>query len=104
MHRPLRAYDASSVGLADALMAETHAEDRNASAQLTDDIDRHAGFVRRAGSRRDDDVRWTARQDSADIDRIVAHDLRLVSQLAQIPCEVVDEGVIVVDDENQRSV
>ena len=58
VHRPARAHDPAAVGLADALVAEADAEDRDRARRARRiSAHRDAGLVRRARARRDDDVR-----------------------------------------------
>ena len=56
VHELLRVLDTAAECLADSLMAEAHAEDRNASAELCHDLLADAGVLRIAGTRREDDV------------------------------------------------
>src|SRR5512143_2498677 len=81
-------------------MHQTHAEDRNAAPPATNRLDGDAGFLRRAGSGRDDDCRRRELADLVDRDGIVAPHDDVHAKLAQILNEVVREGVVIVDDEN----
>ena len=53
-----------------------------------------------AGARRQNDRRWVDALDLFDRDRIVAHDFCFTTKLPEVPSEVVDKGVVVVDDQN----
>src|SRR5438309_1410376 len=81
--------------LADALVAQAHAEDGNLAAQRANRIVGHAGVIRRARSRRDDDA--IELRELVDRDLIVAENGRLGTELGHVLDEVVREGVVVVD-------
>src|SRR4029077_17592387 len=53
---------------------------------------------------RRDDVRRRERLDLVRCDPVVAADDRLAAQLADVPGEVVDEGIVVVDDEDHPGI
>ena len=57
VHELGRAHDGAAVGLGDALVAQTHPEDRDLAAVLAHELKRDAGFVGRARPGRDDDMR-----------------------------------------------
>src|SRR2546428_438482 len=82
---PPRADALAAVGGADALVAETHPEDRNRRTEPAHDVVRNAGFRRRTRSRRNDDVAWRERLDLPDRDLVVAADGRVFAQLADVP-------------------
>src|SRR2546422_9185284 len=56
----------------------------------------------RAGPGRDHDALGRHRHDPLDVRRVVAHDLEVGAELAQVLDEVVGERVVVVDDEDHR--
>src|SRR6266404_7537477 len=56
MHETRSADDLSAVRFRDALMAQTHAQDRNLTAETHDDVFADACFARRTRSRRNADV------------------------------------------------
>ena len=92
---------ATAEGGADGLMAETDAEDRNARAEALDRVAGNARFFGRAGAGRDDDLLGPQRFDLVQTDLVVAKNLHLGAEFAEIVIEVVGEGVVVVDE--QRS-
>src|SRR5207342_3014372 len=61
VHQGLRVHDLAAVGLADRLVAEADAEERQASREAPDHVERYARLVRRAWSRREHDTRWCKR-------------------------------------------
>src|SRR5262245_2066312 len=104
VHLRLRARDRRAVRLADRLVAEADAEDRRGRAEPLDDLQRHARLIRIARAGGDHDALGTLGDDRVAADRVVAHDLQRRTQLAEVLDEVVREGVVVVDDEDHRSV
>jgi len=66
--------DATTEGLADGLMPEAYAQDRDLSAEMLNDVHRYPGLVRGAGPGRDDDVLRAERRDLRKPDPIVAED------------------------------
>src|SRR3981189_1973709 len=97
MPRTGRAHDAAPESLADRLMAETDAEDRNAARGLFYQVQADAGLVRGAGAGRQHDRLGTGGEHRVGGDLVVAPDSDLRSQPAQIMDEVEGEAVIVVD-------
>src|SRR3954467_6486068 len=94
-------HDATAEGLRHRLMAEAHAQGRHAGLrEAAGDLDRHAGLVGRARPGRDDDAVEAALEQLVDARAVVAHDLELAPQLAQVLDEVVGERVVVVDHED----
>src|SRR4051812_45521033 len=86
-------------GLRERLMAEAHAERRHAGlGEAAHGLDGHAGLVRRARPGRDDHAVGPPGEQRVDVLHVVADDLELGAQLAQVLHEVVGEGVVVVDD------
>src|SRR6266540_530400 len=89
-----------SAGLADALVAEADAEDRQLAGEALDRLDADAGLFRRTRPGRDDDALRRHLVDILDRDLVVAKHLDLGAQLAQVLVEVVGEAVdkITVED------
>ena len=71
------------------LMAQLH--------KLANELDADAGFVGGAGARRDDDGLRRHPADVRDRHGVIPYNLRRTPQLGQIPGQVVDEAVVVVD-------
>src|SRR5260370_25232215 len=94
--RRLIAPDPSAERLAQALVAETDAEDRDLAGKLLDRLVGDARVVRRAGARRDDDAVVAGQLGDGDL--VVAEDGRLDPELAEVLDKVVCERVVVVDD------
>src|SRR5687768_17598314 len=95
-----RTHDVAAVGGADALVAETDAENRRRRPEAAHEIGRNPGLGRRAGSRGDDDVAGTKLPDLVQRQRVVAADHCLPAELAHITREVVHERVVVIDEQN----
>ena len=85
----------------DRLMAEADAENRDATRELSDNALRTSSFLRRAGSRRQDDRARTESPDFRRRRRIVAQHERLLAKPLEITGQIMDEAVVVVDEQNQ---
>jgi hypothetical protein len=67
---------------------------------MADQFDADAGFPRSAGSGRNDDTFGMHRLDLFDGHFVVAANLNLGAQFAQVLDEVVSKGIVVVEDED----
>src|SRR5688572_11944753 len=103
VHLRLRARHRATKRLADRLVTQTDAQDGRVSAQAVDDLQRDPGLVGGPGAGRDHDALGLQRRDAVDVEGVVADDVRLRAQLAEVLDEVVGERVVVVDDENHPS-
>ena len=93
--------DASAPRLHERLVAEADAERRDPrQREAADRLERDPGLVRRARARRDDHPVVAADQQLIDGRVVVADDLELGAELAQVLDEVVGEAVVVVEDED----
>ena len=99
VHEPIRAHDVTAVHVADTLVAEAHAEQRDRRSEAADDFARDARLVRRAGAGRNADARGLHRRDFVGRDFVVSLHERIRAEFAEILDEVVGEGVVVIDDE-----
>ena len=97
VHHALRANDLPAERLADRLVAEAYAQDRNPSGEALDQRHRNPGLAGRARPGRDDDLFRLPRRDLLESERVVAMDVNVRAQLAEILDEVVGEAVVVVD-------
>src|SRR4051794_1046847 len=94
----LVADDLAAERLAEGLVAQADSEHRHtALGKRADCLDRDAGFVRRAGSGRDDHAAGLALEHSF---LVVSHHVHVRSELTQVLDEVVGERVVVVDHEH----
>src|SRR3954447_14764455 len=97
------AHDLAAERLGERLVAEADAERRHAGlGEAPHRLDRDAGLGGRARPGRDDHAVPPALEQLADLRRVVADDLDLRPQLAQVLDEVVGERVVVVDREDAR--
>src|SRR4051794_23091552 len=102
MHREV-ADDGAAEGLGERLVAQADAERRDAGlGKPLDDLEADARLVRGARAGRDDDAVGPSLEQLVDVRGVVAHDVELAPQLAQVLDEVVGEGVVVVDDEDSH--
>src|SRR5437868_2276016 len=86
------AHNASAKRLSDRLMTETYAKDRNLSAQMFDDIQRHSRIIRRARTRRNEyAIRFQFGINFVDGHLVVTTHLNLLAQLTKILNQVVSE-------------
>ena len=67
---------------------------------MADQFDADAGFLRSAGSGRNDDALGVHRLDLSDGHFVVAANLDFGAQFAQVLDEVVSERIVVVEDED----
>jgi hypothetical protein len=104
VHESTRADDLSAEGLADGLMPQADAQDRQLAGEFGDTFDRDAGFAGGAGTGRDNEPVGLAREDFVDGDLVVAVDLDVERgvDLTQALDQVVGEGVVVIDDLNHE--
>src|SRR5262245_36215678 len=84
-------------------MAETDAENRNLPGEALDQRHRDAGFTRRARPRGDHDLSRLPGGDLLERQRVVAMNVHVRTELAQILDEVVGEAVVVVDQQEHGS-
>src|SRR6185312_1139020 len=97
VHHLAGAHDRAAECFTDRLVAKAHAEDRQLPGEAPDQRHRHAGFGRRARTRRNDDALRREPLDLVERDRIVAMHAHVGAKLAEILDEVVGEAVVVVD-------
>ena len=89
--------DLRSESLADALVAETNTKDRQLAGRLFDQVEADSGFVRIAGSRREDNSVGAQLYRLVSAEGIVAPNLDLRSQLTQVVAKVIGKTVVVID-------
>ena len=92
-------YAAAKCG-ANCLVAEANTENWNFPREALDERNTDAGFFRRAGAGRDHDAVGAELFDFIERDLVVAADLEFLSHLAEILCQVVGEGVVVIEEQN----
>ena len=102
VHQPAGADDLRPERLADRLVPQAHAQQRNLPGKALDARHGNAGLVGRAGAGRNDQVRRPPGLDLLQRDLVVAVDLQLQRrvELAQPLHEVVGERVVVVDQQD----
>ncbi len=101
VHRHRRAHHLAAERLADRLMAEADAEDRDGRRRLGDQVEADAGLVRRAGAGREHD---RLRRPPPSPRSVAILSLRCTThvrpQLAQVVEQVEGEAVVVVDQDD----
>src|SRR5690348_1636129 len=97
VHRHRCAHDLAAESLADRLVAEANAEDRDARRRGGDQVEADAGLVRRARAGREHDGVRLGGDHGARRHLIVTMHLDLGPELAEIVHEVEGEAVVVVD-------
>src|SRR5262249_30564383 len=100
VHRYRRAYDLAAERLADGLVPEAHAENGNALRGLLDQIEADAGFIGRAGPRREHDRVRICREHVGARELVVAMHSDLRPQPAEIMDEVEGEAVVIIDQDD----
>ena len=98
MHELRRAHDLAAERLAEGLVAEADAEERHRRA--ADELEADPRLVGRARPRRDHDPLGPERERLVDAHRVVADDLHVGPELAEVLVEVEGERVVVVDEED----
>ena len=99
VHQPAGAADDAAEGVADRLVAEADAEQRQAAfAGQADHRQRDAGLGGRGRPRRDEDVRRTLVDHLLRGHLVIAVDADPGAQFLEVLHQVEGEGVIVVDD------
>jgi hypothetical protein len=76
---------------------EADAQERHLAGKALDRVDANAGVVRGAGAGGDDDALRRHVVDVLEADLVVAKDLHLLPQLAEVLVEVVGKAVVVID-------
>lgn len=99
MHQVRGAEDAAAVDVPDGLVAKADAEQRLLAGEGADHVAGHAGFGGRTRTRRDHHAVRIQRERFLDRDLVVAEDLLLHAELAEVLHQVVGEGVVVIDDQ-----
>ncbi len=94
--------DVADKHLADALMAQAHAEHGNCWSELLDDLKRNTGTVRSPRPGANEYCIWLERGNLVDSDLVMTVNMEVCAELAQVLHEDVDEGVIVVDHDHTR--
>ena len=100
VHRFLGSGDRAAERLDDRLVPQADTQDRFAGLEFCNRLQADAGLVRIAGPWREHDGGGVELLDLFDGNRVVADHVRVTTQLPEVPSEVVDEGVVVVDDQD----
>src|SRR6516164_1098610 len=102
VHLRRRSHHLAAEGLADRLMAEADAEDRNFLRRLRDQIEADAGLLGRARPGRQHDGVRVGSDHGFARHFVVATDLDFGAQLTEIVHQVEGEAVIIVDQPDHR--
>ena len=100
VHEMGGADDLAAEGLADGLVAETDAEDGHFSGHVANERDENAGLAGCTGAGREQNALGPQSFHLLDGQLVVAIDLDLCAQFAQVLDQVVGERVVVVEDED----
>jgi len=103
MHKMSGANHAAAKGFPDCLVTEADPKHWNFSCEAADQIDADARVMRRARTGGNDNPLRPQVLDLVDRDLIVAANLDLRAQLADVLNEVVSERIVIVEYENQAS-
>src|ERR1700733_16046154 len=101
MHEMRGASHAAAEGFPDRLVSQTDPEHGNFSCEVADQIDADARLMRRARPGRDYDPLGVHFLDLAHRDLIVTTDFHLGARLPDVLDQVVGEGIVIVEYENQ---
>ncbi|MNZ41975.1 hypothetical protein D3C78_595410 [compost metagenome] len=91
VHHLAGTYHITTKGLADGLVAQAYAKDRQLAGKVQDGLDGHARLARRARAWRYDDALGVEGFDLGDGHFVIANDLYLGTQLAKVLNDVVSE-------------
>src|SRR5690606_16531120 len=100
VHQVVGAHDFAAERLADGLMPEADAQDRNFAFEPFNEGKANAGLIRRTRPRGQHDVVRPHRRDLVQSDFVVAPDNHFFAQFSQVLDQVVGEGIVIVDDQN----
>jgi hypothetical protein len=103
MHGAPRTDNIGAVRGANTLVAKANTKNRDGRAKATHNIGRDSRLSRGTWPWRENNVARSERFDLGQGDLIVTTDDDLATQLAHVPREVVNEGVVVIDDEDHYS-
>lgn len=103
MHRATCTRHASAENAPDTLVSQANAEKWYATRKLANDGGGYSGLKWSAGTGRDDHCARLQANKVGDADLVVPDHIRLLTKVAEIPGNVEDEGVVVVDDDNQNA-
>jgi hypothetical protein len=95
--------DRAPEDFADALVSEADPEQRDLTRQLANGRHGDAAVLRPSRSRRNQDSVGLLGSDPRHVDGVIAEDDRHRSELAELLDQVVDEGVVVIDDQDPRA-
>src|SRR5882724_11848003 len=95
-----RLADLAAERLADRLVSQAHAQDRNLARKIANHTQRYARLAGRAGSRRDDDALRPHRLDVSSRDLVVASHFDFGTQFPQILHQIPGERIVVVDHQH----
>src|SRR5579859_511766 len=103
VHHPIIYNHFRTEGVADALVAQADAKDRNApAAELADDLVREAGLTRRAGAGGHENALRLQLAYRIERNLIVPPHLQLDVQLAEVLHEVIGERIVIVYDQDHE--
>ena len=91
--------DPAPQGRGNCLMAQANPQQWDGRTHLPDNLTRDSRLLRRAGTGRNDDGLRSKRPDVLHRDRIVSDNTRIASQLGEVPSQVMDEAVVIVDEQ-----
>ena len=100
VHKLLRVLNSAAERLADGLMTEAHAEDRNAAAEPAYHFLADARVLRVAGPRRKDDMRGVQSLDFANGERVIADNAHIRLDSRRLLEQVIGKRIVIVDQEN----
>lgn len=102
MHEPIRSHDIAAENLANALMPQANAEERQFARKLADDFATDTGIVRCARTGRNADALGRLLSNLIDRNLVVSMHLHLRAQFSKILDQVVGKRIVVIDYEKHR--
>ena len=102
MHRRVDTFQRAAEGRGKRLMPEADPQKRHTARRGADQLDRHAGILRRSGAGREDQTFRAAVQNLFRGRGVIAHDLDLAAEIRQEVPQVPGETVVIVDQDEHR--
>lgn len=103
VHRATCTRDASAENAANTLVSEADAQNWEPPGKFADDGGRYSGFHWSAWTGGDNDGARLEANKVAHADRVVPEHLGCLTESAEIPRNVEDERVVIVDDDDQNA-
>ncbi|GEC56682.1 hypothetical protein BEL01nite_57250 [Bradyrhizobium elkanii] len=103
MHRTTGAHNPAAENAPNTLVPKTDAENWDVARKFADNRCGYPGLHWCAGAGRDDDRPWLERNKIGAADRVIPDNFGFCTKLAEVARNIENEGVVIVDDEDQNT-